>query len=281
MMGRLKSDQGQLFYEFQLGDVIPEDHLVRKIDAALDLTWLPGELAPHYSSMGRPSIDPELMIRMLIVGYVFAIRSERLICREVQVNLAYRWFCKLGIEDAVPDHSAFSRARNERFREGNVFRRMFERVVEAPRHLNPERLGHFRARGGEQDFKFIMSSDAETARRQPFLRSLVDLNVPSLPEQEIAYEQTANRTTDDNGLTANSVAAVHHLQSSQSVFPTIGGKVLQRQETMAVIFFGMPPMKRSPASRFLYLSADTLRGGTRTTYHGARRTRRYRSAIRA
>ena len=131
MMGRLKSDQGQLFYEFRLGDVIPEDHLVRKIDAALDLTWLRGELAPHYSSMGRPSIDPELMIRMLIVGYVFAIRSERLICREVQVNLAYRWFCKLGIEDVVPDHSAFSRARNERFREGDVFRQLFERVVEA------------------------------------------------------------------------------------------------------------------------------------------------------
>ena len=121
MMGRLKSDQVQLFYEFCLGDAVPEDHLVRKIDAALDLTWLRSELASHYSSMGRPSIDPELMIRMLVVGYVFAIRSERLICREVQVNLAYRWFCKLGIKDAVPDHSAFSRARNERFREGGCF----------------------------------------------------------------------------------------------------------------------------------------------------------------
>jgi transposase len=131
MMGRLKSDQGQLFYEFHLGDAVPEDHLVRKVDAVLDLSWLRGELAPHYSSIGRPSIDPELMIRMLIVGYVFAIRSERLICREVQVNLAYRWFCKLGIEDAIPDHSAFSRARNERFREGEIFRRVFERVVEA------------------------------------------------------------------------------------------------------------------------------------------------------
>jgi hypothetical protein len=87
MMGRLKSDQGQLFYEFHLGDAVPKDHLVRKIDAALDLSWLRGELASHYSCMGRPSIDPELMIRMLVVGYVFAIRSERLICREVQVNL--------------------------------------------------------------------------------------------------------------------------------------------------------------------------------------------------
>jgi transposase len=103
---------------------------VRTIDASLDLSWLRSELAPHYSSMGRPSIDPELMIRMLVVGYVFAIRSERLICREVQVNLAYRWFCKLGIEDNIPDHSAFSRARNERFRDGDVFRRVFERVVE-------------------------------------------------------------------------------------------------------------------------------------------------------
>src|SRR3974377_749949 len=131
MMGRLKRDQGQLFYEFHLSQAVPEDHLVRKTDTALDLSWLRRELAPHYSSTGRPSIDPELMIRMLVVGYVFAIRSERLICSEVQVNLAYRWFCKLGIEDAVPDHSAFSRARNERFREGDVFRRVFDRVVEA------------------------------------------------------------------------------------------------------------------------------------------------------
>jgi transposase len=131
MMGRLKNDQGQLFYEFRLGDAVPEDHLVRKIDTALDLSWLRSELASHYSSTGRPSIDPELMIRMLVVGYVFAIRSERLICREVQVNLAYRWFCKLGIEDAIPDHSAFSRARHQRFRRGDVFRQVFERVVEA------------------------------------------------------------------------------------------------------------------------------------------------------
>src|SRR5271169_1179276 len=130
MMGGLKSGQRQLFYRFDLNEAVPEDHLVRKIDAALDLSWLRRQLEPHYSSTGRPSIDPELMMRMLVVGYVFAIRSERLICREVQVNLAYRWFCKLGIEDAIPDHSAFSRARNERFRGGDIFRHMFERVVE-------------------------------------------------------------------------------------------------------------------------------------------------------
>src|SRR5262245_39570309 len=131
MMGRLKGDQGQLFYEFHLDDVVPADHLVRQIDAVLDLSWVRAELAPYDPPIGRPSIDPVLMMRMLIVGYVFAIRSERALCREVQVNLAYRWFCKLSIENQVPDHSAFSRARNERFKESDIFRRVFERVVDA------------------------------------------------------------------------------------------------------------------------------------------------------
>ena len=130
MMGRRSRDQGQLFYAFRLDEAVPDDHLVRQIAAFVDLSWVYGELAPYYSAIGRPSIDPVLMIRMLILGYVFAIRSERQLCREVQVNLAYRWFCDLGLEDAIPDHSAFSRARNERFRESDLFRRIFERVVE-------------------------------------------------------------------------------------------------------------------------------------------------------
>jgi transposase len=131
MMGRRNRGQGHLFYEFRLDEAVPDDHLVRKIGAVLDLSWVYPALAPYYAEIGRPSIDPVLMIRMLIIGYVFAIRSERQICREVQVNLAYRWFCDLGLEDAIPDHSAFSRARNERFRASDMFRRVFERVVGA------------------------------------------------------------------------------------------------------------------------------------------------------
>ena len=131
MMGRLKRDQEQLFYSFCLEEAVPDDHLVRAISAVLELSWVHGELEPYYSRLGRPSVDPALMIRMLIVGYVFAIRSERALCREVQVNLAYRWFCGLSIEDRLPDHSAFSRARNERFRDSDIFRSVFERVVEA------------------------------------------------------------------------------------------------------------------------------------------------------
>jgi transposase len=129
MMGRRQDGQGQFFYEFNLDEVVPPDHLVRRIDAVLDLGWVHKELAPYYSDTGRPSIDPVLMIRMLIVGYVFAIRSERRICAEVQVNLAYRWFCRLGIEDKIPDHSVFSRARHERFRDSDALRRVFEQVV--------------------------------------------------------------------------------------------------------------------------------------------------------
>lgn len=128
-MGRRKDGQERFFYAFDLDKVVPSDHLVRQIDGALDLSWVHKELVPYYSHTGRPSIDPVLMIRMLLVGYVFAIRSERRICAEVQVNLAYRWFCKLGIEDQIPDHSVFCRARHERFRESDALRRVFEGVV--------------------------------------------------------------------------------------------------------------------------------------------------------
>src|SRR5262245_6288942 len=130
MMGRLKHEQEQLFYEFRPDEVIPGDHLVREIAAVLDLTWVRAELASYYSSRGRPSIDPVLMIRMLIVGTF--LPSARSGCsREVQVNLAYRWFCGLSIEDKIPDHSAFSRARNLLLRNSDIFRRLFGRVVEA------------------------------------------------------------------------------------------------------------------------------------------------------
>jgi transposase len=131
MMGRLNHEQEQFFYSFRLDDAVPEDHPVRRIAAVLDLGWVYSELAPYYPKIGRPSVDPVLMIRMLIVGYVFGIRSERVLCRDVAVNLAYRWFCGLSIEDKVPDHSVFSRARNERFGNCGVFRSLFERVVGA------------------------------------------------------------------------------------------------------------------------------------------------------
>jgi transposase len=129
MMGRLDGGTEKLFYAFSLEEAVPSDHLLRKIDRFLDFDGLRAHLRPYYSDIGRPSVDPELMVRMLLVGYCFGIRSERRLCEEVHLNLAYRWFCRLGIEDRVPDHSTFSVNRHGRFRESDLFRQLFESTV--------------------------------------------------------------------------------------------------------------------------------------------------------
>lgn len=129
MMGS-QAAQEQLFYSFSLEDHVPKDHLLRGIDRFLDLSELRGQLAPFYSHTGRPSIDPMLMVRMLVIGYSFGIRSERRLCEEVHLNLGYRWFCRLGLNEAVPDHSTFSKNRHGRFRQSDVFRRVFEVVLQ-------------------------------------------------------------------------------------------------------------------------------------------------------
>jgi len=129
MMGPRQVAQAALFYEFSLEEHVPADHLLRSIDRFVDLEDLRRHLAPFYSATGRPSIDPELMIRMLLVGYAMGIRSERRLCEEVHLNLAYRWFCRLDLADPVPDHSTFSKNRHGRFRESNLFRHLFEQVL--------------------------------------------------------------------------------------------------------------------------------------------------------
>ena len=129
MMGSNDKPQDELFYAFNLDEIVPQNHLLRDIDRVLDLSDLREHLAPFYSHTGRPSIDPELMIRMLLIGYCCGIRSERQLCYEVTMNLAYRWFCKLKITDKVPDHSTFSKNRHGRFRDSEVFRFVFEQVL--------------------------------------------------------------------------------------------------------------------------------------------------------
>jgi transposase len=130
MMGPRQVEQGTLFYNFSIDAHVPADHLLRSIDRFVDLSELRRDLAPFYSTLGRPSIDPELMIRMLIIGYCFGIRSERRLCEEVHLNLAYRWFCRLGLGGDVPDHSTFSKNRHGRFRESDLLRRVFDTVLQ-------------------------------------------------------------------------------------------------------------------------------------------------------
>jgi len=131
MMGRQDGDQNQLFYLFNLEDRVPAGHLLRRINPLVRhaLTDLRERLVAFYSRIGRPSIDPELMIRMLIVGYCYGIRSERRLCEEVELHLAYRWFCRLDLDDKVPDHSTFSVNRHGRFRDADILRHVFEAVV--------------------------------------------------------------------------------------------------------------------------------------------------------
>ncbi len=129
MMGT-QTAPAQLFYDFDLERHVPSGHMLREIDRFLDVDGMREAVRPFYSHLGRPSIDPELIIRMLVIGYVMGIRSERRLCDEVHLNLAYRWFCRLGLEGKVPDHSTFSRYRHGKFRESNLLRQVFEATVE-------------------------------------------------------------------------------------------------------------------------------------------------------
>src|SRR6202034_3127410 len=130
MMGERRVMQEALFYGFSLERHVPDNHLLRRVDRFVDLSEVRTHLEPYYSETGRPSIDPELMIRMLMVGYCMGIRSERRLCDEVHLNLAYRWFCRLGLDGRVPNHSTFSKNRHGRFRESDLLRHMFESVVQ-------------------------------------------------------------------------------------------------------------------------------------------------------
>jgi transposase len=129
MMGERAVAQEALFYSFNLERHVPADHLLRSIDRFVDLSDIREHLRPFYSETGRPSVDPELMIRMLLIGYCMGIRSERRLCDEVHLNLAYRWFCRLGLEGDVPDHSTFSKNRHGRFRDSDLLRELFEMTV--------------------------------------------------------------------------------------------------------------------------------------------------------
>jgi transposase len=133
MMGRRRGDQASLFYEFRLDDRVPKEHLLRRIDVFVTaaLADIHEQLQGYYSEIGRPSVDPDLMIRMLIIGYCYGLRSERRLTQEVELHLAYRWFCRLDLDDKVPHHSTFSENRLHRFRDSDVFRYIFERVVAA------------------------------------------------------------------------------------------------------------------------------------------------------
>lgn len=128
MMGQQVRSES-LFYYFRLEDQIPKDHLLRVIDEQIDLSFVRERVKDLYSATGRPSIDPEVLLRLLLVGYLYGITSERRLLEEVRMHLAYRWFTRLDFEQEIPDHSTFSKNRHGRFRQSGVFREVFEEIV--------------------------------------------------------------------------------------------------------------------------------------------------------
>lgn len=212
MMGQRGGSQERLFYSFNLEDHVPQNHLLRRMDRFLDLSDLRAHLAEYYSHTGRPSIDPELMIRMLIIGYSLGIRSERRLCEEVHLNLAYRWFCRLGLEDPVPDHSSFSKNRHGRFRESGAFRYLFENVLQ--RCMTE---GLVRGEGFATDAS-IIKADAQKQRGVPgdqeidwgdpkvasrpvreYLVALDETNTPETPPKAISLTDPASSWTAAGG----------------------------------------------------------------------------------
>jgi transposase len=155
MMGRQRRDQSRL---------LPENHLLRRMNVfvTVALADLHKRLEPHYSEIGRPSIDPELMIRMLIVGYCYGIRSERKLCQEVELHLGYRCFCKLDLEDKVPHHSTFSENRLGRFRDSDLLRHIFERVVWAAMAM-----GHIKGEGFAVDASVLEANASRYHGKAP------------------------------------------------------------------------------------------------------------------
>ena len=183
MMGHRQVEQAALFYEFSLERHVPADHLLRSIDRFVELGELRRELAPFYSAIGRPSVDPELMIRMLIVGYCFGIRSERRLCEEVHLNLAYRWFCRLGLDGDVPDHSTFSKNRHGRFRQSDLLRRLFETVLRRCIEGNYGLPGLLHGRRTE-DREFAEGRGPHPATKDNVTGSLTLAEVPQDPLQQ-------------------------------------------------------------------------------------------------
>ena len=194
MMGRQTVDQSQLFYLFNLEEQIPADHLLRRLNPIVTrvLVDLREKLAPFYSDIGRPSIDPELMIRMLVVGYCYGIRFERKLCEEVKLHLGYRWFCRLQLDDKVPDHSTFSVNRHGRFRDSDILRQVFEAVVRACMDV-----GLVKGEGFAVDASVI---EADASRYHGKAPDEIDWSAPERQTRAVAEFLTA---LDDEGANAD------------------------------------------------------------------------------
>jgi transposase len=148
-----------LFYYFRLEDQVPENHLLRLIDQHISFEFVREQLRDRYSEAGRPSIDPELLLRMLLIGYLYGITSERKLVEELRMHLAWRWFTGLGFDQEIPHHSTFSKNRHGRFQESKLFEQLFERIVK-----QCVEVGLVRGKELSVDGSFVEANAAQQSR---------------------------------------------------------------------------------------------------------------------
>ena len=127
MMGRQSRQMAMLFVDIE--SLIPETHLLRKIERMVSFDFIYDLLAPYYPATGRPSVDPVSMFKMLLIGYLYGIKSERRLVEEVQLNIAYRWFCGFELDDTIPNHSTFSKTRTRKWQQSSLFQKAFYEIV--------------------------------------------------------------------------------------------------------------------------------------------------------
>src|SRR5664279_67151 len=201
MMGQ-HSRSESLFYYFRLEDHIPENHLLRLIDRHVSFDFVRAKLKDSYSEMGRPSIDPELLLRILLVGYLYGVTSERKLVEELRMHLAWRWFTGLGFDQEIPHHSTFSKNRHGRFQETKLFQEIFEEIVRQcvevglvqGKHLSVD--GSFVEANAAKQSRIPRQQLAEAAQVNHTVRQYLREVEQQNPVEEPVHEQEQVSTTD-------------------------------------------------------------------------------------
>jgi transposase len=201
MMGHHARSEA-LFYYFRLEDQIPENHLLRLIDKHVSFDFVRDQLKDSYSETGRPSIDPELLLRILLVGYLYGITSERKLVEELRMHLAWRWFTGLGFDQEIPHHSTFSKNRHGRFQESKVFEQLFEQIVRQcvevglvqGKHLSVD--GSFVEANAAKESRIRREQLAEAAQVHHTVRQYLKEVEEQNPVEEPVHEQDQVSTTD-------------------------------------------------------------------------------------
>src|SRR6201981_1713030 len=233
MMGQHARSEA-LFYYFRIEDQVPENHLLRLIDRHISFDFVREKLKDSYSDTGRPSIDPELLVRILVIGYLYGVTSERKLVEELQMHLAWRWFTGLSFDQEIPHHSTFSKNRHGRFHESDLFQQLFEEIVDRCQeaglvegeHLSVD--GSFIAANASRSSRIPREQLAEAAQVKLTIREYLTELEQQNPIEEPAHQQALVSTTDPDstyatkGSRAAELGVLHQLSDRQQEWRDCG-----------------------------------------------------------